>query len=168
MRSQEREHEKVRIEQSFPEMNKEIMELSSMVKAATEKMTNIKEENDQNVRNIGTSLRSDMLTGVSANPMPTPNTQLPRRSPQSFHEPQMDNVMTEIDILRTPMTDGVIQPKILQTQVPLFRRRREKYKEFEHLRKNNIRPHVHKLTEEKNSITSRAYSEMTPLSSGKP
>ena len=60
----------------------------------------------------------------------------------------MDDDLTEIHKLRTSMTDGVIQPKILQTQVPLFRGRREKYKEFEHLLKNNIRPHMQKLTEQ--------------------
>ena len=63
MKSLERKHEKDKIEQRFQEMNKEIVELTSMVKAVTEKMTNSKKENDQNVRNIGTSLRSDMLTG---------------------------------------------------------------------------------------------------------
>ena len=56
--------------------------------------------------------------------------------------------MTEIQNLRTTMTDGVIQSKILQTQVPLFRGKREKYIEFEHLLKNHLRPHMHKLTEE--------------------
>ena len=46
------------------------------------------------------------------------------------------------------MTDGMIQPKILQTQVSLFCGNREKYNEFEHLVKNHIRPHMHKLKEE--------------------
>ena len=61
---------------------------------------------------------------------------------------QMDDVMTEIHNLRTTMTDGVIQPKILQTQVPFFRGNREKYNEFEFLQKNHLRPHINKLTEE--------------------
>ena len=56
--------------------------------------------------------------------------------------------MTEIHNLRTTMTDGVIQPKILQTQVPLFRGNREKYNELEHLLKNHLRPHMNKLTDE--------------------
>ena len=84
-----------------------------MVRAITEKMTNGREDNDQYVRNIETSLRFDMVTGVSVNPIPTPNTQQRRRAPQSFNEPQMDDVMTEIHNLRTTMTDGVIQPKII-------------------------------------------------------
>ena len=46
------------------------------------------------------------------------------------------------------MTDGVIQPKILQTQVPLFKGNREKYNEFEHLLLNPLRPHMNRLTEE--------------------
>ena len=58
--------------------------------------------------------------------------------------------MTEIHNLRTTMTDGVIQPKILQTQVPLFRGNRDKYNEFEHLFKNHVRPQMNKLTEEQN------------------
>ena len=46
------------------------------------------------------------------------------------------------------MTDGVIQPKILQTQVPLFRGNRDKYNEIKHLLKNHTRPHMNKLTED--------------------
>ena len=101
-----------------------------------------------------------MVTGVSTNSGPTPNSQQPRRTlpaPATHQnrdrappkkEPQMDDVLTEIHNLRTTMTDGVIQPKILQTQVPLFRGNREKYNEFEHLLKNHLRPHMIKLTEE--------------------
>ena len=46
------------------------------------------------------------------------------------------------------MTDTVQHPKILHTQVPLFRGNREKYNEFEHLLLNHLRPHQHKLSEE--------------------
>ena len=56
--------------------------------------------------------------------------------------------MSEIQHFRATMTDGVIQTKILQTQVPHFRGNREKYNEFEHLLKNHLRPHMHKQTEE--------------------
>ena len=59
MRSQKRDHERLRIEQSFLEVNKQIGELTSMVKVLTEKVTNSAEENDQNVHNFGTSMRSD-------------------------------------------------------------------------------------------------------------
>ena len=55
--------------------------------------------------------------------------------------------MTETHNLRTTITDGVIQPKILQTQVPLFRGNRERFDEFEHLLKNHLRPHMNQLTE---------------------
>ena len=58
--------------------------------------------------------------------------------------------MTETQDLRTTMTDGVIQPNILQPQVHLFRGNREKSSEFENLIKNHLRPHMHKLTEEQN------------------
>ena len=89
-----------------------------------------------------------MVTGVLTKPMPIPNTQLPRRTPQSFHSPQIDDVMTEIHNLRTTMTDGEIQPKILRTQVPLFSGNRDKYNEFERLLKNHHGPHMNKLTDE--------------------
>ena len=148
MREIERDHEKHRIEQRFMEMNRQISELTSIVRALTDKMSNSREENYRDVHNSETSVRSDMVTGVLANPPPTPNTQPPRRTPPSLLDPQMGDVMSEIQHLRTTMVDGVIQPKILQTQVPLFRGNREKYNEFEHLLKNHLRPHMHKLTEE--------------------
>ena len=46
------------------------------------------------------------------------------------------------------MGDTITQPKILQTQVPLFKGNREKYNEFEHLLLSHLQPHAHKLTEE--------------------
>ena len=101
-----------------------------------------------------------MMTGISTNSISAPNLQQSRRTPptpvvhhtrgrtQFISEPQKDDVMTGIQNLRTTMTDGVIQPKVLQTQVPLFRGNREKYNEFEYLLTNHFRPHMHKLTEE--------------------
>ena len=148
MREVERDHEKHRIEQRFMEMNRQISELTSIVRALTDKISNSREENYRDAHNSKTSVRSDMMTGVLANPPPTPNTQPPRRTPPSLLDPQMGDVMSEIQHLRTTMVDGVIQPKILQSQVPLFRGNREKYNEFEHLLKNHLRPHMHKLTEE--------------------
>ena len=160
MRSQERDHERSRIEQRFLEMTKQIGELTSMVRALTEKVANSREESDPNVRNFRTLPHSDMVTGVSTNSITAPNLQQRRRTPptpvvhharghtQCITEPRMDDVMTDIQNLRTTMTDGVIQPTVLQTQVPLFRGNREKYSEFEQLLKNHLRPHMHKLTEE--------------------
>ena len=133
MRSQERDRERFRTEQWFLEMNEQI-------------------ESDLNVRNFRTLPHSDMVTGFSKNPIPAPNLQQTRRTPptpvlhharghtQSITEPQMDDVMTDIQNLRTTMTDRVIQTEILQTQVPLFRGNREKYIEFEHLPKK-LCPH---------------------------
>ena len=65
----------------------------------------------------------------------------------------------EIHNLRTTITDGVMQSKILQTQVPLFRGNRDKYNEIEHLLKNLLRPHLNKLTEKQNWIIFKAYIE---------
>ena len=59
MHSQERYHERHRIKPKFLDMNRQIGELTSMVRARTEKISNGREENGQNVRNIEMSLRSD-------------------------------------------------------------------------------------------------------------
>ena len=59
MRSLERDHERLRIEQWFLEMNKQIGELRSTMRALSEKVRNSRQENDQNVHSIGTSPRSD-------------------------------------------------------------------------------------------------------------
>ena len=111
-------------------MNRQIGEWTSMVRALFEKVTNSREENDPNVRNFKSLPHSDIVTGLSTNLMPAPNLQQPRRTPptpvvhharghtQSITEPQMEDVMTEIQNLRTTMTDGVIQPNLSQTQVP--------------------------------------------------
>ena len=89
-----------------------------------------------------------MVTGVQTNnaqtnPMRTSTSQYP----QSFAH-QIDDIVTEIQHLRDTMTDSVQHPKILHTQVPLFRGNRKKYIEFEHLLLNHLRPHQHKLSEE--------------------
>ena len=58
MRSLERKHENYRIEQKFLEINKQIGELTSMVKPLTKNDKQLGRER-QNVRNMGTSLHSD-------------------------------------------------------------------------------------------------------------
>ena len=149
------------VDQRFMEMNRQISDLTSIVMALTEKISSSTSEcNGLNTVNNPNVTRSDMVTGVSTNSIPTPNLQQPRRTlptpatnqtrnrAPSTNDPQMDDVMTKIHNLRTTMTDGVIQPKTLQTQVPLFRGNRDKYNEFEHLLENHLRPHMNKLTEE--------------------
>ena len=59
LRQQERDHERSRIEQRFLEINKQIGELISMVRALTEKVANSREENDPNVRYFRTLPHSD-------------------------------------------------------------------------------------------------------------
>ena len=138
MRSQERDYKRFRIEQRFLEMKRQIGELTSMVRASTRKVTNSREENDPNFHSFRTLPHSGVVTEVSTNSIPTSNSQQPRRTPttpalhytrghtQPVNESEMDDVMTKIQNLRTTRTDGVIQSKILQTQVPLFRENREK------------------------------------------
>ena len=55
----ERDHEKHKIEQRFIEMNRQIEELTSIVRALTDKITNSREENGRDVLNSETSTRSD-------------------------------------------------------------------------------------------------------------
>ena len=58
----ERDHEMLRIEQKFIDMNRQIRELTSTVRALTEKITTSKEGNHQDVLNSETSTRSDSVT----------------------------------------------------------------------------------------------------------
>ena len=60
----------------------------------------------------------------------------------------MEDIETEIHHLSDTMSNNLQHPKILQTQVPLFRGNHEKYNEFEHLLLNHLRPHQQKLSEE--------------------
>ena len=53
------DHEKVSIEQQFIDMNCQIGEMTSIVKALTETMTDRREENGQNFQTLG---RHDVLT----------------------------------------------------------------------------------------------------------
>ena len=112
------------VDQRFMEMNKQISELTNIVLALTEKISTPTTECSGLNTVINTNVtRSDMVTGVSTNPNPTPNIQQPRRTlpnPATHqnrdrapptNEPQMDDVLTEIHNLRTTMTDGVISPK---------------------------------------------------------
>ena len=145
-----------------------------MVKAHTKRIVKSREENDQNVQMAVKFRRSDMVTGVSANSIPTSNSQQPRRTlptpvvlqtrgrTQSFNEPQMDDVMTEIKNLRTTVTDGVIKPKILQTQIPLFRGNQEEFSELEKSPK-----HAYADRRAKTQCIFEACSGMTSKNSGK-
>ena len=141
------------IDQRFSDMNKQISDLTGLVLALTEKLSsNSGEGNSQNTASAKTCARSDMVTGVSptnymTNPHPTH--QSTSRCPQPPAN-QFDDIVNEIHHLRDTMTDTVQHPKILHTQVPLFRGNREKYNEFEHLLLNHLRPHQHKLSEEQN------------------
>ena len=60
MREIERDHENHRFEQRFLEMNRQIGELISIVKALTDRLSNSREENNRDVLNSETSARSDM------------------------------------------------------------------------------------------------------------
>ena len=59
VRSIEKDHEKHRIEQRFLEMNRQIGELTSIVRALTDKITNSREDNGRDVLSPETSTRSD-------------------------------------------------------------------------------------------------------------
>ena len=59
MRSQKKDHERLRMEQKFLDMNRQIGKLTTIVKALTEKISNSKEGNNQDVLNSDTSTHSD-------------------------------------------------------------------------------------------------------------
>ena len=59
MREIERDHENHRFEQRFLEMNRQIGELTSIVKALTDRLSNSREENNRDALNPETSARSD-------------------------------------------------------------------------------------------------------------
>ena len=138
------------IDQRFNEINRQIGDLTNIVLTLTNQFASVNGEGNRlNPATTSTDSRSDMVTGVS-NPRPSGSRTTPPnvtpRSDESF--PQIADVMTEIHHLRSTMGETLTHPKILQTQVPLFKGNRDKYNEFEHLLLNHLRPHAHKLTEE--------------------
>ena len=138
------------IDQRFNEINRQIGDLTSIVLILTNQFASVNGEGNRlNSATTSTDSRSDMVTGVP-NPRPSGSrTTPPSGTPRSDESiPQIADVMTEIHHLRSTMGETLTQPKILQTQVPLFKGNRDKYNEFEHLLLNHIRPHAHKLTEE--------------------
>ena len=149
------ESERHTVNQRFNEMNKQISELTNLVLALTEKISSNdkisssnREGNDLNTVSIGHETRSDMVTGApTTNHLPNPLHQSTSQYLQPFAH-QFDDIVTEIHHLKETMTDTVQHPKILQTQVPLFRGNREKYIAFERLLLNHLRPHQPKLSEE--------------------
>ena len=151
----EGDHETIRNDQRFIEMNNQIRESTTIVKSLANQITSVnssnerntpqnREENTQTAVNLDTLCHSDMVTGATATQQTNPNRPPPTRYPQlSIHD--IDDIVTEIHHLRQSTSDNVTQPKILQTQVPLFSGNREKYYEFEHLLLNHLRHHKHRL-----------------------
>ena len=138
------------IDQRFNEINRQIGDLTNIVLTLTNQFASVNGEGNRlNPATTSTDGRSDMVTGVS-NPRPSGSrTTPPNGTPRSDESiPQIADVMTEIHHLRSTMGETLTHPKILQTQVPLFKGNRDKYNEFEHLLLNHLRPHAHKLTEE--------------------
>ena len=69
MREIERDHENHRFEQRFLEMNRQIGELTSIVKALTDRLSNSREENNRDVLNSETSARSDRFCFIPLSPV---------------------------------------------------------------------------------------------------
>ena len=138
------------IDQRFNEINRQIGDLTNIVLTLTNQFASVNGEGNRlNPATTSTDSRSDMATGVP-NPRPSGSrTTPPNGTPMSDESiPQIADVMTKIHHLRSTMGETLTQPKILQTQVPLFKGNRDKYNEFEHLLLNHLRPHANKLTEE--------------------
>ena len=111
------------IDQRFNEINRQIGDLINIVLTLTQQLSsNNREGNRLNVATTSANSRSDMVTGVP-NPQPSGSrTKPPNGTPRSDTSiPQLTDVMTEIHHLRNTMGDAITQPKILQTQVPLFK-----------------------------------------------
>ena len=138
------------IDQRFNEINRQFGDLTNIVLTLTHQFTSVNGEGNRlDTAASSADSRSDMVTVVS-NPQPSGSrTAPPNGSPRSDTSiPQIADVITEIHHLRSTMGETLTHPKILQTQVPLFKRTRDKYNEFEHLLLNHLRPHAHTLTEE--------------------
>ena len=138
------------IDQRFNEINRQIGDLTNIVLTITNQFASVNGEGNRlNPATTSTDSRSDMVTGVPNPRTSGSRTTPPNGTPRSDESiPQIADVMTEIHHLRSTMGETLTQPKILQTQVPLFKGNRDKYNEFEHLLLNHLRPHAHKLTEE--------------------
>ena len=120
--------------QRFSGMNKQITELTNLILVLTEKTTSSNREgNDLNTVSTRHEIRSDMVTGASTSNAHTNPPQPPTAQYLQSSAHQIEDIVTKIHHLRHSMTDSVKNPKILQTQVPLFRGNREKYNEFEQL-----------------------------------
>ena len=148
--NRQRKNDGYSIDQRFNEINRQIGDLTDIVLTLTQQFSsNNREGSRLNVATTSANSRSDMVTGVP-NPQPSSSrTTTPNGTPRTDTSiPQLTDVMTEIHHLRNTMGDTITQPKTLQTQVPLFKRNRGKYNEFEHLLLNHLRPHAHKLTAE--------------------
>ena len=110
------------VNQRFSDMNRQINELTNLVLALTEKISSSNREGNE-LNNVSSShdARFEMVTGVQTNntqtnPMRPSTSQYPRSSAH-----QIDGIVTEIHHLTDTITDTVQHPKILHTQVPLFR-----------------------------------------------
>ena len=130
-------------------MNRQIGELTSLVRTLTEKSSSSNREENGSISSQNRSpSHSDMVRGVTSHSVPTPQLDPPRRTLMTIQPPQIQDVTSEIHSLRNTMTDGISQRKILQTQMPLFKGNREKFNEFEDLLSNHLRPYLNKLNEE--------------------
>ena len=128
-------------------MSRQIGELPNIVLSLTERLSsNTREGKGLNTLSSEPNGRSDMVTEVHNAPQNLPRSYPPNGTPRNEPTtPQLTDVMTEIHHLQSSMGDTMTQPKILQTQVPLFKGNREKYNEFEHLLLNHLRPHAQKV-----------------------
>ena len=78
---QERDHERVRIERSFSEMNRQNGELTSLVRTLTERISSTnREENGNNSPRCRSTSHSDMVAGVIGHTIPKPQLDPPRRT----------------------------------------------------------------------------------------
>ena len=80
---------------------------------------------------------------------------------------QVHEIISGNNSLPAVLQGDVLQTKVLHTQVRNFRGSKDKFNEFQHLLLSYLRPHQHKIREEKEHYTtSKASRDMKPLTSG--
>ena len=74
----ERDHERVRVEQRFDDLNRKIGEITTLILTLTEKLSSgNREEDGFKVQRLS---QSDMMTGVPGHSIPTSDLHPPRRT----------------------------------------------------------------------------------------
>ena len=152
-----------KIKQANNPILRRVIELCSLLASRTEKESTGNSETSSSRRDRGSSSPSrnwyDMVTGIqrtsqrrtqlqTANTMYNFTNYDQEQSEDVDNEPDLTQLMNAIKNVPTVVQGNAQKYKRLQTQVPTFKRQKERYNEFEHLLLNHIHPFQNKITEE--------------------